>query len=419
MSIDTLDTKQQRIFFSMVISMIWMASPVLSVLVILYTIFKLSPREVNHGYLCFLIALTFGIIAYTAEYMDRGGESTDITRYTAQFKTYSEVRSVGELFLTAVLMDGGIYVVFQLLTFFLSKLFPANPQVLPFFWVTISYFFLLLTVLELTRRDLYLYSKKILLVLILLLLFGTTLFTMEVELLKQSSATAVAAYALVRKLNHKKAGGWFFALAFFLHTSVILFLPIFILFDKKIVKRYRLPIFLISLLLSCIDINSLLAILLGGVFAEKANFYASIENWQINKINYTLFIFYGILIAYSYLGMVKRTNVLKREDSCFNICFLSFCLLLIQMHTVHNFVRFSYLYSPFYVIAFYLLLITRKQSREKTVVVTLLFSFSLLVNSAYLLATLNSAYTNAYMNNSLLELVSANVYSFLNHRVVN
>jgi len=407
-----------KLFFSMAITVCWMLCPVLSAFIIIYLIYKLNEADYSIKYLFLLIALTFGLIAYTAVSVDRGGEPTDITRYTNQFRTLVDIRTVSEFFFTAVLMDGGIYLFFEGVCLVLAKLFPKNPQVLPLFWVTFEYFFLLMGIYELSKYQKY-WSKNTFLILLIVILFGTSFFTLQVELLKQASSTALVTYAIFRMLNGKRKNGWLLLLAIMIHASIIILIPIFLFIKKSFINKYYIFILGTAAIVSLIDLNKLISIIGPAALAEKASFYANIETWSINKINYTLVLLYAILIALIIIDSKRkdRTNDFNRLS--FNANVLAFSALITQFHSVHNFVRYTYLYSPLYMLAFFSILTGNLNRISKVYVVSLFVLFVIGLNIMYTNMYLNSTYTNSFMDNSLPRILTSNIYTFLKYEAVN
>jgi hypothetical protein len=362
--------------------------------------------------------MSFGLIAYTALSVNKGGELTDITRYSSQFRTLAEINTFTDFIISGVLVDGGFYLIFEGLSFSLAKLFPDNPQVLPLFWVSFSYFFLLLSILELTRYKEN-WSKDMLLILILLVLFGTSLFMLEVELLKQSSATALAAYAIFRKMNNRKYSGWIFFASLLIHASGLLYLPVLLFIRRRIVNKYYVVILAVCVIISLVDINKLISVVGPAAIADKAKFYASISSWQINKINYVLVILYAMFVGLSLYDTKRKDQSSDFHRLAFNVNLLSFSLLITQYHSVHNFVRYTYLYSPFYVLSFFLFLIGNINRLSKVSIALFYLVFMIGLNYVYTIMYLNSTYTNSFMNNSVVDLLTSSVYGFLSHKVVN
>ncbi|MBV7528999.1 EpsG family protein [Chitinophaga sp. sic0106] len=405
-----------KIQLSLLITLMWMAFPVLTSFLILYLFYKVEVKGLSLAFLSLLIALTFGLIAYTAKSVSLD-EPTDITRYTAQFNMFTQIRNFQDFVITVFVTDSGVYLVFESVMLMLAKLFPTNPQVVPLFWVSVSYFFLALTSLELAKFNGEV-SKNTFLILLILVLFGTSLFTMEVELLKQSSATGIAAFAIAKKINGKKYSWWLFVLALLVHTSVIIFVPLMIVGKSRYINRYFLAVLAFCSLLSLIDLNKILG-LFGGVLGEKASFYSEISNWQITKINYFLFGVFSLFVIIIILVAVSVKHTTVQTRTLFNVIIISYCLLLIQYSSIHNFVRYVNLYSPFYVICFFFILNSPIRRYERKVLVLGYLIMMVTVNLLYTNMYLHSDYTNAYMENSVSRIMTSNVYSFLTYRVNN
>lgn len=407
-----------RIFFSLLVTVLWLILPVASVFLIIYLIYKVDARYYSIRYLLLLIALTFGLVAYTAVSVDRGGEPTDITRYTTQFKLLAGIETPAEFLFTIILGDGGLYIIFGTISLVLAKLFPTNPQVLPLFWVSFAYFFLALAVYELSQYKKE-WSKNTFIILLLVLLFGTTFFSYEVELLKQSSATGLMAYIVFRKLNGKKYSGWLFVIAFLIHTSVIVFLPILLLVKKQYINRYYIFILGTCALFSLVDLNKVVAFIGPAALANKAKFYVKIESWTITKLNYTMFALYILFMILIVLDARRRDKSREINRLAFNANIMAFSLLLMQFHSIHNFVRFNYLYSPFYLLAFFYVLTGTVEKKSRLIIASFFLVFMIGLNGVFMWMYLNSTYANSFMDDSLTKLFSSSVYSFLKYNAVN
>lgn len=411
-------SNNNKVAFGIIITAVWALFPVLTVPLIFFLIYRMNPRDYSLKYMCFLVGLTIGLIAYTAVSVSKG-EPTDLTRYTTHFRNMAAVETFGDFLITAFVSDGGIYVLYEVVTLCMAKLFPHNPQVFPLFWVGTTYFFLLLGARELAHYKGQ-FSRNTFLILMIMSLMGVTLFTQEVELIKQSVATAVASFAIFRKLNGKKRTGWIFFAAIMIHSSAILFLPIIFLYKKKWVNGFHLVLLGIVCVLAFIDLNKVISLIGPAALAEKASFYSKIDNWTITKINYFMFCTYTLLMLVILWWYGRNRKYISEYDRwSFNVNILAFCLLAQQYSSIHNFVRFTYLYSPFYLFAFFTVYRSSLRREERISVVTGYIIMMLLNGISYLYIYLNSDYTNAFMDNDVFQLLTSNVVLFLKYNAVN
>lgn len=393
--------KNLRYYWYGVAFVIWFFVPVISIFIFLYLINQLSNKSYPFLYYIFLISLTFGLIAYTGYPSPSNYQETDIARYYVQFEAFSQISTLIEFFIVFLNYGGILYSGFNIIVFILSQLFPDIPQTLPLFWITITYLFLSLFVIELTTN-----KKSLFFVLFCLLLFGTTFFIYEFELLKQSAATAMTAYALSRRVNQKKYSGIFFALSVIIHPSMLIFLLAFF-FYKKLTSYFSILLLGGAIILAIVDINSILGSIFEK-FSANADLYKIINVRPI--IHYVILLLYTLIIVLIFIDKKGNKNC---APSLLNICFILYCIFLSQFGSIHNFGRYLYLYSPFYILSLYVLFLCHYNRKDRSFVIMLFSSVFVIINLLFTVYTMNSDYTNIFMNNSLYELLTSNVYSIL------
>lgn len=415
------NSKKTSIIFWTSLVVFWLFFPVLGMFLGLLLFGLLRKEDVPSLLLFTLIALTFGLIAYSAKSAS-AGDPTDIVRYTNQFSWMSSASSFSEIVVALFLSDGSFYIVFHSLTLLLAKTFPNNPQVLPLFWVSVSYLFLLFGIVELTKYK-EAASKGAIFFLIFLALFGTTLFPQQVELLKQATATPVFFYGIFRFINGKNKGILISFIALFIHFSVIIFFPLFFVKRTTLLIRYFFPLLALAFLFAAIDPVKLIGYLSGGLLLEKSEFYSGLDEWKINKINYLLFAIYTIVTLFLNSIGVSRISV-KHNKSILGQHLLSannwlFLILTVQLSNGHNFARYTYLYSPAYILAVWLLIMTKiPKSWKSNALIGVLFVY-LLLNASYFLVYSNSSYKNDFLDGSVRQALFYRVDQILNCRVVN
>lgn len=407
--------------------LLWLVLPVLSIFPLTYL--WVSDRSVHvkrdHA-IIFLFSLTFGLIAYTGQSI--GSDETDIFRYHLLYRTMADIETMSA-FLVYMALEGGSNPVFYVINFLFSRLFPDNAQVHVCFWITVTYFFTLKgAYLAMTTLGKPIPSAYVKWLIVISLIGIIPLFTVT-EIIKQCSSIAILFYAVVRKM----AGGrgiWYLILSLLVHTSSLMFLPVYFLYNNRQVKKYFYFILLVSLFFTMVNFNVILTFVLGMVLPGsdllmRAETYQNIEVWSISLRHYaTYFVFLLIVAILFFDAWITRkrgisTSLAPARWQVFMVLFLSFVVLTINMGNVHNFVRYVYGLFPFYILGISAILKSQLQKGQRytiALLVVLFFSFS----NFKLLSVQTSAnvnYANSYFDNSWGNILTSNVYEFLKFRI--
>lgn len=179
--------------------------------------------------------------------------------------------------------------------------------------------------------------------------------------------------------------------------------------------------FLIALAISFVNVNDVFTTLLGdylGVgFKERAELYAD-YNWNLSRRFYLILVLYGIMVLFLLFSQSK--NVIKNIDlkvfnRLLNMNVLAFLFLLINRSNVHNFVRYTLTYFPFYILITLQILNVDLVKKQK--IVLWLFFVAFFAYSNLLLLQLRTTadigYANSYMNNSVVDLITSNWVDYL------
>jgi|GEM_PF-4739776 len=393
--------KKYRYYWYAIAFIFWSFAPIISIPLFLYVIFLLHTKTEGIFFYLLLISLSFGLIAYTGYSNPMNSIETDIVRYYAQFDVFANVSDLLSFFIVFWGYGGIPYSVFNFVMFCFAKCFPDTPQLMTFFWITLSYLFLCLFVKELTLK-----KKEYFFYLLIVMLFGTTFFMYEVELLKQSVAIAIAAYSFALKRNNKKKSDILYALSVLIHPSMIVFIFVLIFFNR-LKNIFKISILLGAIVFALVDFNRVVSIFFPQ-FADHSELYSSISIRPM--------IHYVILLLYSFIFIlifIDKKGMKNCDNKLLNISFITYCILLSQFGSIHNFGRYIYLYSPFYVLSLYALLLCHMYRKDKRFLQYSFFFVFIMLNFSFTLYYLNSDYANIFMENSILELFISNAYTIL------
>ena len=363
--------------------------------------------------------MSMGLIGYTAQSISE--VETDVNRYYYVFQGLATVESFRDFALT-VYLEGEINPVFQLVNFILARLFPENPQVLPFFWVTITYFFAYLTYLVLT--DISNSSERKRLAFVLLIVFaGVVYFARTTETFKQCSSVALFGYALARTMAGKGKNRGLIVVSILVHVSSIMLLPIYWSLKSHIIKKYLLVIFVICLLLSVVNYNEVLALLIKAipvfpeVIVSKVTAYEEYEVSGSIRILSTFFVF-GMMIGLLAWHFYKSGN--DEEKPFLIMQVMALCILLINRGNAHSFMRYIYSYFPFVGLAYFRFTAFRDWKKNEYFALHLAFALFLIYsNISYMMYFTDPAsnYANSYIGGSVSNLLSYNVMDYLTYKV--
>jgi len=409
------------LFFAVVLA-VWFFLPLISIillLVLLYT-FKFDKRI--ETFLFLLIAISLGLIAYTTKSV--GVRDSDIARYFASYRSIASLQNFKGFF-TGFLLWGNDNPLFYSITFIFTRVAPGNPQILPFFWGTVTYFF---TFLSIRKCALYFSPgnyKSYILILTFSILGIITFFTIT-ELLKQTASAAIFGYALLLKLNKQKHAIFFLVISVLVHFSSLFLLPAYFLARSKRALIYIPVIGFFSLVLSFFNFNELLGQVISfftrtGNLYNRIQTYTNYETWTLSLRFYADFAMYFLVIVLLYADYFFETNEqLKNKKRQFLLVHsIAFCILLINRNNVHNFIRYVSGYFPFYIMAVIYLFNIRIAKNERVLILLLVLSFYVYSNFKLLAveAVPGADYANSYMNNDIQKLLSSNVVQYFNFKV--
>lgn len=403
--------------FCILFTAFWFLLPVLSVFVFIVVLYKFQFNRKVETFLFLLIALSFGLIAYTTQSV--GARASDITRYFFTYSWLVQVNSFND-FVISFVVDGGNNVLFYLITFLMTRIFPDNPQVMPFFWVSLTYFISFLTIRECATYFKGLSREKYIIIILAAIIGIITFFTVT-EILKQVASVAIFAYALIFKLKNKKGSMWLLVISVLIHFSSFLLLPIYFLCKKEKILKYMPVLFLVCFVFSFFNFNVLLYGILSvfmqhGDLINRVEYYQDVETWTISFRYYAVFFMYFLLISIFYYDYYNTSNKNERDQKrhLLIVHSIAFFILLINRSNVHNFLRYLMGYFPFYIIAVIQLFTLRMIKFEKWLLIGGVICFYIYSNTKLLLdqTIIGGDYSNAYMNNDFIKLFGSNVIQF-------
>jgi hypothetical protein len=369
-----------------------------------------------------LISITFGLIASTTKSISY--ELTDIERYKSAYYKLVGATSFSEVLFHSVVTSGEINVLFISVNYFFTRVFPSYFPVVPFFWVSVTYFFTLLTFYQYSQNTTFT-KHQYLFYFVIVVLVGIP-FYQTTETIKQCSAIAIMGYSLVLKTQNKKGGLFWLIISLLVHLSGLFLLPVFFMLNNKKVIKYAFPMFVVALLISFININDLftdvLGDYLGSGFKDRAMLYAD-YSWSLSRRYYVILVLYGLVTYFLFVSINKqKSQMLETYEvnaRLFNLQILAFVFLLINRSNIHNFVRYTLTYFPFYILFTLQVLNVLMPKRQKVLIwlfLVLFFGYS-----NFLLLSLRTdnamGYANSYLDNSFIKLFTYNVSDILKFNV--
>jgi len=417
---------QDKILY-LVVFVIWFFLPIISIfLIFALWIYEKKPSRLKDALFILWLALTYGLVAYTGQSI--GADETDIARYQFYYTVIADIKTINA-FLVFMAVDGGSNPVFYLINFLFSRIFPENSQVHILFWITVTYFFTILganKALLLLGKPLPSKHSKIL---ILLFLIGIIPFFTVTEIIKQCASVSIVFFAVIKRLLNERRSLTFFILALLVHTSSLMFLPVYFLYANRGCRKYLYIILIGCILFSFLNFNvvltSILSLLPGGALLATAKEYQNVEVWSISVRHYATFFMYVLLVLVVFFdAWMTRRLAIKEEYSkdrwnVFMVLFLTLMVLLINRGNVHNFVRYVYGLFPFYIFIIIVILKSQIKKNQKYGIAFIAICFFTFSNFKLLMVqtSTESNYANSYFDNSIGNLLTSNVYEFLSFRV--
>ncbi len=385
--------------------LIFFFAPFWGMLCAIYGLYKYKVNDRGTIFLSFLIALFWGLLAYTQESRSLGLE-TDITRYYDMFgRITSQINFPKEIL--ALIHDDLAFVFVPLTTLFVYT--THSLQVIPLFWVTLTYFMFFLSICHILKKE-QLYTTKEYARYLLVLMICAMLFVQISETIKNAAAFSVAFYAFslfYAQKSHLKVLVWLIV-AIGIHPSVLLLLPCFLY--KHCHTRVLLALsFVLFPIAINIDIFRLIAGILptGGYIGElsqKANAYVASEK---TSIRYLVISFSTLVMA----AILYKHGKSKDNYLC-NIVLIYFLVSSFNACNIHSYVRFINFIHP---IIFILLLASYKTQFKYNQVIMQLYLLFLLFFTLRLTIgrTVTGGYLSSYMDNSLSEILFSSVNDYL------
>jgi hypothetical protein len=412
----------ESFLFTLLFFGVWFIFPFACIFLFPLLLFKFTFDKRVENFMLLLIAISFGLVAYTTKSV--GIRDSDISRYYLSYNYISNVHTFND-FILSYLLDGGNNFLFYLVTFLMTRVFPGNPQVMPLFWVSVTYFFSFLTIKECVRY--FSLNRKIFILLIFFSCFGIITFYTTTEIVKQAASVSIFGYAILLKIQGKKRALFFTIISILVHFSSFILLPVYFFCNKPRILKFMPLIFFVSFILSFFNFNILLYSVLslflgkGSDLLMRVQFYEDVETWTISLRYYAVFFMYFFLLAVLYWDYLieSKTEAIERKQKIIIIHCLAFLILLINRSNVHNFLRYLMGYFTFYIMAVAQLFTIRIAKFDKIILLIIVLGFYLYSNFKMLSAQtiIGGDYGNSYMNNDLFRIATSNVVNFLDLRV--
>lgn len=405
-------TKAASLMLMLTAVVFWFFLPVLSIFLLCYLHIKLSNYKV---FALFLMALTFGLIASTTKPIT--SELTDIARYKSTYLKLATINSFQEFIVATIVLSGEVNILFTIVNYVFSLFLPTYHQIVPLFWVTLTYFFTFLTFYEYSKHHQY-GPTEYALFFVLIGILGIP-FYQTTETIKQCSAFALFSYALVLKVYGRPKSLLYLIIALLTHVSTIMILPTYLFCKQKWIVKWILPLFLIVLVLSFFNLNEMinnyLGDFLGGGFKERAELYTE-YGWELSRRYNIILYLFGAMVLFAFWYFQKAEQQSESDSYLLNIHLLSFLILFLNRNNVHNFVRYILTYYPFYNLLLLHMINFQLPKRQKIIIWFVLSAF--FAYSNYLLLVLRTnpeiGYANSYLDNSISLLLSSNVLDIIN-----
>jgi len=417
-----LQLNSEKLLVSVTIFFLWLASPVLTIPVIIALIYILPSKHINLTFAMLLMAMTFGLLASTTQSI--GTDETDVMRYYWAFGQLVQSDSI-ESFLFSYIADRGeINVIFQIVNLILAKTFPEHARILPFFWTSLTYFFVFLSVKVLTKTEEG-YERKNLAYCCAAAGLGFVFFFETTEIIKQTAAFSIMGYGICLQLRSRKGAIPLAIVAILIHFSTLMLLPVLFVSGRKYLSNTILiAMLIVGGIMAFLNINQILSLIIGVVasgstLAQRADLYTDYDGWDPGSRFYLILAFYVFLVllqAIIFLMERKRNKQYFVDlDKIMYVNITALCLLLANRGNVHNFIRYTLTFFPFYLFLFYAYLKLRIQYTVRVFICVLIPVFFTFFNLSltYSLTLAQKDYANSYMDNSVSRIVFSNIYDYL------
>lgn len=412
-SLSNNSVKRDKLLLIFIISCVWMLSPFISVFFILLFVFSYKVNYSELKYLCFLIALAFGLLAFTQRSLALG--DTDIVRYYNAFEPFVQQNlSLSDIF-SMVYNENILTYTFSFINIFLVSAL-RNVQYISLFWVCLTYYLYFVSVIKVFRYENIAFSKLNNFLLLFFSVFCILIFVQITETIKNAAAFSIFFYLLTLFIyeNPSKAKmllGLFLGIG--VHSSLLMLLP---LFFYKFFNTKFLSILFIIIVAICpfINIMEIAGSILPdfGIFSSlilKSNYYA-MDAASNSSIRYIL-ISVAILLMGIYL--VQR-RLFTKENKYINLVLLYLIIMYLNYNNSNGFLRFANFSS--FIIAFefaQFLWNKRKNALVLCVIISFFFASNLLITYS---RTRPGGYASSYMDNSLSRIFFSTTYDYLTYR---
>lgn len=352
----------------------------------------------DYKFLFFIIALFLGVLAFTQK-----TDSGDICRiYKGVIYSNGNLENVTSRFGSSL---------FNLTNILIYKL-TGNVQYLSLFWVTLLYYLIFVSILNIFEYSGIKYSSRLLNYVVASILCFV-IYTQVTEIMKQGIATSLFFYAFTNLINErKKIAIVSIVLSLGIHATAFFFLPLYFAVAIKN-QRWLFILAMLSFLFRQFNLMGFIVSSFAGVGAlsslvDMASGYneKNIENFfRSDGLYFTAtFFMYFLYVLFVY---IKSHSVFVR------VCLLMIIVLNLNYGVSHNFTRLMTMLFPFYIMLY---LELRKIKTPIGVLATKFFLFATFVFTVTLengrLAS-SSSYPTSFMDNSILKIIVSPLYIYL------
>jgi hypothetical protein len=211
--------------------------------------------------------------------------------------------------------------------------------------------------------------------------------------------------------------------------SSLMILPVFLLVNNKSIIKFWIPILLFSFALSFFNIvellNNFVAAFMANGIKERGAVYEE-YGWELSRR-------YNLILFVYFLAVVIQIIATNKISESFNnnkalvvkikrlvlVQFVAFVILLLNRNNVHNFVRYTICYYPFFIAAILNFDFFNLKKNEKTLLWFVFLVFFALMNITLLgfRTDINTGYANSYLDNSAVKLFTFSVTDILKFNV--
>lgn len=401
----------KMILFSVIVVLFWFFMPILTILPLTYICYskRFHLSQGQRYFLLFMISLSFGLLGFTTE--SAGTMPIDMERY----REYYFYVLPSQNFIEISPVNYG----FNLVNWMFSNYISNNDQTVGLVWVTIGYFFTLMSMHLLINK--YVENRADFFALFMIIVLLIIPLVQMTEVLKQTAGFSLFMYGLSRKVCGLKGGGKWVVFAILIHMTVLLiFITYF--YDKGWVKKIVWPIFIFSTVFLVVNLTDILMIVSHIPFLEfvgiasRIEYYADYDLFGGSRRYYIIFVMYAIICFLYVLYSIKNKNNFKV------LIILSLACLCFTFSNQLTFARMIFTWFPFQLLLLVLMLdktIVKLYSNRMIYFFTYAF-FYILSNILMIYATLNDVvYSQKFIGGGVVNLMVSTVYDFFSYKVTN